>query len=332
MSHDLPASVRAAILDLTAGQGAAALAAGQGALSAAYRAGRSSAQTVRGGDDVAAYLLARLPATYAATHRVLAELIDRVPDFVPRTLADLGCGPGTASLAALDWFPDLEAIRAVDANRSFLDIAPRLLAASGLAAASALDVKKADFRSLPADAPRSDLTILAYALVECSEAEAASIVRRLYALTDQALVLVEPGSRAGFARIRAARAALVAAGAQIVGPCTHAAACPIIDPDWCHFAVRLSRSREHRRIKQADAPFEDEKFSYLIARRASPVPSGDGRIIAPAYHGKGGSQFRLCTADGVQAVTLRARDVGHKTRRKLDWGDIFPQTDSPDGL
>ena len=42
----------------------------------------------------------------------------------------------------------------------------------------------------------------------------------------------------------------------------------LLAPDWCHFTQRLPRSRAHKQIKEADVPFEDEKFSYVALTRA----------------------------------------------------------------
>ena len=38
--------------------------------------------------------------------------------------------------------------------------------------------------------------------------------------------------------------------------------------DWCHFSQRLARSRDHMLLKDASVPFEDERYSYVVATRA----------------------------------------------------------------
>jgi ribosomal protein RSM22 (predicted rRNA methylase) len=145
-------------------------------------------------------------------------------------------------------------------------------------------------------------------------------------------VLVEPGTPQGFARIRAARAALLAQQAVPVAPCPHAADCPIMGEDWCHFSVRLARSRAHMHAKAARVPFEDERFAYLIMARDG-VASGGGRIIAPPQHLKPGSRFRLCTQGRIEERLIARRDGAlYKQASKLDWGDLMPpamQKDAP---
>ena len=85
------------------------------------------------------------------------------------------------------------------------------------------------------------------------------------------LLIVEPGTTAGWQRILDARAQLIADGAHILAPCPHALACPIAQPDWCHFSARVARSRVHRLAKEAEVPWEDEKFIYLAASRTPAV-------------------------------------------------------------
>ena len=88
-------------------------------------------------------------------------------------------------------------------------------------------------------------------------------------------MIVEPGTPAGYERILAARARLIELGRVIVAPCPHQAACPMPPgKDWCHFGARVNRSALHRRVKDADLSYEDEKFSYVVAVRPEIVASG----------------------------------------------------------
>jgi ribosomal protein RSM22 (predicted rRNA methylase) len=54
-----------------------------------------------------AYLAVRMPATFAAVSCVLKAVERRMPDFSPKSLCDLGAGPGTASWAAVEAFSDI---------------------------------------------------------------------------------------------------------------------------------------------------------------------------------------------------------------------------------
>src|SRR5437899_12695160 len=76
-------------------------------LSRRYKEGEFSRPPVARRDDRAAYLTARFPATYAATCRVFAELKRRAPHASIASVLDLAAGPGTASFAAAETFPEL---------------------------------------------------------------------------------------------------------------------------------------------------------------------------------------------------------------------------------
>ena len=157
-------------------------------------------------------------------------------------------------------------------------------------------------------------------------AQTAAWLGKLWAACTGALVVVEPGTPAGYQRILTARRWLIEQGAVIAAPCPHAAACPLQPPDWCHFAVRLPRSRDHLHLKQAEVPYEDEKFSYLIAVRPEMRPQPfAARVLTPPAHGKIGVTLRLCRTDGTAAaVTVPKRDsAAYAAVQKKRWGDAL---------
>src|SRR5262249_6019520 len=128
-----------------------------------------------------------------------------------------------------------------------------------------------------------DLVTLAYVLNELDPKQRPQVLQRLWRLTADTLVIVEPGTPAGWQRILAARRELIEAGAQVIAPCPHAHDCPLQPPDWCHFAARVARSRLHRQAKGAEVPWEDEKFSYVaVSRKPAPAqgPHAGSRVIA----------------------------------------------------
>jgi ribosomal protein RSM22 (predicted rRNA methylase) len=91
-------------------------------------------------------------------------------------------------------------------------------------------------------------------------------------------------------------------------------------PDWCHFAQRLPRSRDHLHIKGAEAPFEDEKFSYVVLSRDKPL-SIDSRVLAPPKITKSAVTAKLCTGGGVVTDVAARRDAdAYRRRKSWRWG------------
>jgi ribosomal protein RSM22 (predicted rRNA methylase) len=136
------------------------------------------------------------------------------------------------------------------------------------------------------------------------------------------LALIEPGTPDGFARIRAARTALIEAGAHVAAPCTHDNCCPLGGDDWCHFSQRLPRPRDHMLLKEASVPFEDERYCYVVVTRERAAHGA--RILAPPLDTKPGLTFKLCDETGLCAQFVAARDKDEYRRvRKLGWGDLF---------
>lgn len=321
MSGELPAALRAGLERLAGRHPGRALGEASARLTAHYRAGRGT--RLDGPVDLAAYAIARMPATYAAFREVLAEVAAR-SEIEPETLADIGCGPGTASWAALDAFAGLRKATLVDIHAGMIGIGRDLAAEGPPALAGATWIETAMTRHLDGTAT-TELVVAGYALNEIPLDTVAAVARALYAATSGLVVIVEPGTPQGFAVIAAARTGLIAAGARIVAPCPHDAACPLQAPDWCHFSARLPRLKAHKAAKGADVPFEDERYAYVAAARpAVAVTPAAARILRPPRVTKAETTFRLCAPEGLVDEIVPTRDRERaRSVRKLGWGDAF---------
>ncbi len=270
---------------------------------------------------VKAYLATRLPATYAAVRASLDALADAQPDFQPKSLLDIGAGPGTMLWATTDLWPELEQAVLVEASAAVRKVGQSL--AAGMIAARTDWIAGDATIDLDGLKP-ADLVSIAYVLDEVAPASLPKLIGRLWQLTADTLLIVEPGTPAGWRRILAARQQLIEAGAHLLAPCPHQAPCPLMPPDWCHFARRVARSRLHRLAKDADVPWEDEKFIYLAVSR-QPAPTRPARVIAPPKGGSGKVVLKLCQPDGSAGERLFSKRDGETFRvaRRADWGDTL---------
>jgi ribosomal protein RSM22 (predicted rRNA methylase) len=107
----------------------------------------------------------------------------------------------------------------------------------------------------------------------------------------------------------------------MAAPCPGGGACPVIEPDWCHFAARVERSSLHRQLKGGDLGYEDEKFSYVALGRHAVEPAAS-RIVRRPHHQPGLIVLQTCSPQGLQSVRVSKRDRSRfRAARHAAWGD-----------
>jgi ribosomal protein RSM22 (predicted rRNA methylase) len=293
-------------------------------LTAHYKAADFSTPPIATEAHRAAYLAVRLPATYAALARVFAEISLRAPQPGITSMLDLGSGPGTALFAASQEFPSLQQATLVEGDAEWLAIGKRLAAPPQFPDALNVQWLKQDLRSGLA-CETHDLVVISYALGELPQAAAEAVLNKAWKCAGKFLVVIEPGTRRGFAAVNAARSALIANAAHIFAPCPHASACPMATAgDWCHFSQRVERTQQHRQLKGGELGYEDEKFSYVVAAKIAMPPGGSRIVRHPGKH-SGHVQLALCTPqDRIENRTItRSSKEAYKRARKAEWGDLW---------
>ena len=286
---------------------------------------------------LAAYAQVRMPATAAVGAAVLRRCLESTGHTHFASHLDLFSGPGTMVWAASDALPQPpEYTTLLEQDPRFIALGKRLLAAGEVAAGQNIAYQQARLPTFPSSLGPHDLVTLSYGLGELPVVDLDDVVQHAWNFTQQALVLIEPGTPRGFALMARARELLIASGAVIVAPCPHQMMCPMLaaqhgtQKKWCHFAERVSRTRDHRRIKGGVVGFEDEKYSYVIACRpgfTNLIPRSSqqvsARLVGRPRVRNAGVDLPLCMPDGTLADLLAPRrdKVFFRLAKSCGWGD-----------
>ncbi|MFD5079394.1 small ribosomal subunit Rsm22 family protein [Streptomyces sp. NPDC058371] len=277
---------------------------------------------LRDRSDVVAYAAYRMPATFEAVRAALEAFADAVPEWTPGSHVDVGGGTGAATWAVTATWDGDRPVTVLDWAEPALALG-RDLAAANPALKSAEWHRSRIGAALTIES--TDLVTVSYVLGELTDADRGHVVDAAAAAAP-AVVIIEPGTPDGYARIIEARDRLIGAGFEIAAPCPHSAACPIVPgEDWCHFSARVSRSSLHRQVKGGSLAYEDEKFSYVAATRC-PVTPAPSRVVRRPQIRKGQVLLDLCGPDEAlhrETVTKRHGPL-YRAARDADWGDAWP--------
>ncbi|MCX7626140.1 MAG: small ribosomal subunit Rsm22 family protein [Candidatus Sumerlaeaceae bacterium] len=272
----------------------------------------------------AAYAAMRLPGTYAALARVFQEVrLPKEGDGI--TVLDVFAGPATAALAlgAEGYRP--KRVVCVERLAEMQALGERLLGRSGLGAHVEWIHRDVVHYLQEEKVEKFDVVAVAYGLGEVPETLRSVIVSQLWQRCAGVFICLEPGTPKGASVIQLVRTQLIAAGGWVEAPCPHQGSCGYDETasGWCHFSVRLGRSRVSRLVDGAAASFEDEKFSYVAVARRRHQDVSAPRVIGHPRVQKSGVELTICLPDGSVRRTIipkRERDA-YRQARKIKWGD-----------
>ena len=312
---ELPQEIRLKIEQLAAAEETKALAGAAEKLSLRYREQSGGGKRLVGGmRDIIAYAAVRMPATFGAVSRALELALECFDDEITSVL-DAGAGTGAAAVAAA-LLTECGNVTCLEREQCMIGMGKTLSEAAGL-----------DFLWTRRDlsdgiTERADLVTCAYCLNEMTPAQRTEAVRQLAEAAQKLLVIIEPGTPAGYAQLKEARRQLIGMGMKIAAPCPNCGECSLPEDDWCHFTARIQRSRLHKRLKGGDVPYEDEKFCFIAAAKQDCAPCS-ARILRHPRIESGKITLRLCAEDGISDKIITAKSRLFKAARKSAAGDSF---------
>ncbi len=256
----------------------------------------------------------RLPSTFKAVSEALNHCLEIYNDDF-KSLIDVGAGLGAASLAINLALPSINKATLLENNKYMMGVGNNLISSTRL---------NEKFQYINYDLSKdnldikSDLVISSYVLNELDQNSRINAINKMWNMTDKMMLIIEPGTPEGFALIREIRDYLISMGAHVIAPCTHMGVCL---NTWCHFSTRVSRSKLHKDIKGGDAPYEDEKYSYVAFSKSEVIPCKN-RILRHPQINPGFIELDVCSKDGFKKIKYSKKDKElFKKARKSDAGD-----------
>lgn len=266
-------------------------------------------------DDLKAkvYAVTRMPATFKAASEVLENTF-KIYDPNISSALDIGAGLGAASLA-LNEHKEVDHIDLYEKESAMRRLGSSIYKEYPFSYKE-FDITKDEI------VDKYDLVIASYMFNEIDSSLYKECINKMYKATNDLVVVIEPGTPKGYSIIQTIRNELLKLGMHIVAPCPHESNCPMKDGDWCHFATRIQRSKLHKALKEGEASFEDEKFSYIVMSKIGTNRCAS-RILRHPIINKGMIRLTVCNKDDIKEIEIRKNHPDYKVIKKLKVGDSF---------
>lgn len=276
--------------------------------------------------DALAYLAMRVPATYAQIYGALESVQEVIPSWQPKSILDIGSGPGTGVWAAKSVWPDLEEAVCIDQDRNLLSLGKEIADTSELSVR--VSWKLQDVRRGLENSSAYDLVIVGNVFNELSAAEGEKLLGQAFNACKGVLLVVEPGTPLGAGIVQSTAQKLAHAG-KLLAPYVNGAFVKS-DDYFLHFPQRFIRPEFQRRVRQhmrdsslMASDWEDAKYAYAAISKIPSEHTFWGRCVGPVHIQKGFLEVPVLTSEGITTVKVMKRNKEQYALAKgLKWGEV----------
>lgn len=269
--------------------------------------------------EALAYAAVRMPATYGAIYTSLKNTLEIYNPKIDSVL-DVGAGTG-AGTWAVSGLVDFKEATCLEREDVMMNLGKSFMQESEIQQLENVKWEKFDLINSELT-HKADLVICSYVLNELSESDRKQALDKLWKATNKILLIIEPGTPAGFVEVKEIRNSLKELGGSIIAPCPNIENCPLSENDWCHATCRVSRTKIHKLLKNGDVPYEDEKFSYIAVSKETIEKTDFARVLRHPKIESGKITLQICSEDVIseQVVTKKDKEL-FKKARKVGCGD-----------
>lgn len=231
-----------------------------------------------------------------AQAEALAAIVQESPFDPPRSVWDLGGGPGVLTAAASVFWPDA-AFTLTDLRDEALRWAEGKLKSLGVH----LTTRRQRLPELPEGQP--DLVLLGHVLNELAEADQLRLLAAVKARLAPGgrILILEPALRTTTRRLMALREELRIAPFTIQAPCPCLGPCPMLplERQWCVAEIPWNPPTWFRALDEA-AGLDRRmlSFAYLLVQKDGVPPAPKARVVGVPKPQKGKIERWMCLPNG----------------------------------
>lgn len=278
--------------------------------------------------DILAYLALRTPATYAQTVGAFLQIQELIPSWQPKTILDLGSGPGTGIWAAKNTWFSIASATCIDQKKSFLSISKQIADLANFPV-DISNLYNDGLKGLQNIDQKYDIVLIANLLNELPPTQIEKVLQETYERCNGVLIIIEPGTPFGSQIVEQSAQYFFEKGFLLAPYINNTFA--TTSKYWLHFSQRFIRPDFQRRIRQnmrdkslMASDWEDTKYAYIAISKIQPEKTFWGRCIGSITKHKGFIEVPILTQNKLIVEKVMKRDKArYAFAKKLTWGQII---------